>query len=168
MNLQVWKLRFFSLLLFGILLIGCSSLSNSPKEGIKDYKTLALKIEASQSEIAPGESLKIRFTVTNKGQQPVIIENVEQPVMDIKIVAPPNNQTVWSWSKENPDQVGHRIEWQPGESKRIETVWIPRMEDSRFSKRSIGLGGFINESPSSPPSVVIPITEVNICIKPCL
>lgn len=102
MNFQKWRARLFSLLLFSIVLMSCSGLSNSPRIGIKDYKTLVLKIEASQSEIAPGDSLKIHFTVTNNGQQPVIIENIEQPVMDIKIVAPPNNQTVWIWSQENP------------------------------------------------------------------
>lgn len=150
------------------MLISCNNLSNPSKEQLKDYKSLVLKIEASASEVAPGDSLQIRFTITNKGNQPVVIVNDRKPIMDILIMAPPNNQKVWMWSEEHPEQVNHHLIWQPGESKVIETVWIPTDQDSRFSRRPIGLGGIFNDDPSLPPSVVIPIAEVNICIKPCL
>ncbi|HEX4850922.1 MAG TPA: hypothetical protein VFV08_08960 [Puia sp.] len=74
----------------------------------------------------------MQFTIKNAGNQPAIIESMGTPVMDIVVDDGASRRILASWSAQNPDKVMHHLEWQPGESKVLELVWIPpQEEDSR-------------------------------------
>ncbi|CAG0972781.1 hypothetical protein ANRL3_01608 [Anaerolineae bacterium] len=89
---------------------------------------LLLTVSSDRSRVKVGDSVQIRFTITNTGQQPIVVESNDRPVLDI-LVAPAGGDVIRSWSAENPDKVSHRIEWKPGESKVLELGWHVREGD---------------------------------------
>jgi hypothetical protein len=89
---------------------------------------LLLKIESDHSRVQVGEAIHIRFTTRNTGNEPIVVEYQDTPVMDIVILGI-GDQVLASWSSRNPEQLSHRLEWKPGESKTIELIWIPTQAD---------------------------------------
>jgi aminopeptidase N len=101
---------------------------------------LLLKIESDRSKAEVGQPIRIRFTTRNTGNEPIVLESPDTPVIDI-VVDFSDGSELLTWSSHNPDQVVHRLEWKPGESKTIEFVWIPKRED-------ISIGSYKNAYPS--------------------
>jgi hypothetical protein len=89
---------------------------------------LLLRIESNRSRAQVGEAIHIRFTTRDTGNEPIVLESSATPVMDIVILGR-GDQVLASWSARNPEQVSHRLEWKPGESKTIDLVWVPTQAD---------------------------------------
>jgi hypothetical protein len=118
------------MLVMGIMLILTGCLTSQPK-GIIDknnYDTLLLDLESDSTRTQPGIPIQMRFTVKNAGERIWILESQDTPVMDIVILGI-GDQVLASWSSRNPEQLSHRLEWKPGESKTIELIWIPTQAD---------------------------------------
>ncbi len=84
---------------------------------------LSLRLTTNRSEVAVGQSVHMQFTITNTRHQTEVVETKDRPVMDITVDDAASHNTLLSWSSQHPDQVAHRLEWQPGESKTIELTW---------------------------------------------
>lgn len=130
------------LLLAGLgLMVACFPLLDTGLSHASNYNSLVLKIQTNRSQIHVGESIKVHFSITNEGKHPAMIETHDKPVMDI-IVQGVESQEVWhSWSEQNPPKVSNRIEWQPGETKEIELLWVAPPEEKG---RRVFVGGLLS------------------------
>jgi hypothetical protein len=134
---SVLAVIFAAVVLFTQVSCGDTALCNASNLG-----DLELEICSNRSFVRVGESVRVRFTVTNFGKQAIVLES-KLPVMDIEVRPVFDNQVLTSWSRQNPDKVLHRIEWKPGESKTLELTWTATEET--FSRR-IFLGGFLSRN----------------------
>lgn len=120
--------RFRRIFLIGTcLLIALAGCSNGQSDTVRQDH-LVLKLESNQSRAHVGEPVQIRFTITNTDREPIEIESKNAPVMDIYVEVVGDGPLL-TWSGLFPDQVSHRLRWQPGESKVIELTWIPKPGD---------------------------------------
>lgn len=119
-----------------LLLTACRSKDSelTQSSGV-DY--LVLTTRTNHSRVKLGNSVQIQFTVINTGDQPVIIESKEWPVLDILVTTLPSGNNIRTWSIENPAQVSHRIEWQPGEAQTLTMIWSVSINDKLESRFSI-------------------------------
>lgn len=92
------------------------------------YNDLVLRLHADQSRAQVGKPIHMQFSVTNEGTQPYTLESKQIPVMDIDVEEAGTQQVYLRWSAQHPDEVAHRLEWKPGESKVIELVWTPNRD----------------------------------------
>ncbi len=136
--------HFWRVLLIGtcllFLMAGCANGLSETAE----LDDLVLKLETNRSQAHVGEPVQIRYTVTNTGTRTQVVESNDKPAMDIvvKVMGDGNLQV---WSVEHPDQVVHRLEWQPGESKTIEWAWTPKPGDIYDGAyHAVGVSGFLN------------------------
>lgn len=118
---------------------------------------LLLTVSSDRSRVKVGDSVQIRITTANTGQQPIVVESNDRPVLDI-LVAPAGGDVIRSWSAENPDKVSHRVEWKPGESKTLEMVWHVK-EGDRLSPL-IFLIGALHADPGPGQSA-----SVSLCLE---
>jgi hypothetical protein len=95
---------------------------------VSGIDSLVLEFRSNQSRARVDEQIQMGFTITNRGQNRIIIESQGTPVMDISVDVVGGEQ-ILSWSNQNSDKVTHQIEWKPGESKVIEWIWVPKQED---------------------------------------
>lgn len=145
------KFHLIPLILVGLsmMLISCTTApiptqTNAYTEGAKGFDPLILRIRVNhpkQTCLKGGELLDIQFTVTNEGQtrRLEVLESKDQPVMDVTIREYTSMKPVYSWAVQNPSQVQHRVEWQPGESKTINVKWqLPQKEYAHQNLHIIG------------------------------
>lgn len=118
------------LLCLAILASGCSIYGNPPAVNETSRGQFLMKIEVDHSSAKVGEPVHIRLTTTNDGQQPYVVESKDRPVLDIVVKEVNSDKISFSWAAQNPDKVLNHIEWKPGESIVIETVWIPPQEEN--------------------------------------
>lgn len=111
-------------LTFVLMQMGCGT----GLRGTAGVDHLLLQTESNRSRAQADAPIQIRFTITNTGQNHIVVESPDTPVMDI-VVDVVGGPELFSWSGQNPDKVAHRLEWKPGESKTIELVWVPKPED---------------------------------------
>jgi hypothetical protein len=103
-------------------------------EGVAGLGALILRIRVNhpkQTCLQGGELLDIQFTVTNEGQNRrlEVLESKDKPVLDMVIGEHGSPELIYSWAAQNPDQVRHHVEWQPGESQTINVKWqLPQKE----------------------------------------
>jgi hypothetical protein len=159
-----WRVFLLSICLL-IVLIGC----DQPKGDGLSYTAyhaldeLTFKVESNHSQAQVGEPVLIRFTITNTGQKPDVVESADQPAMDI-IVQVVGGETLLRWSEQNSDKIVHHLEWQPGESKVIELTWTPKPEDVYVGAyHNIFLTGLVRWGPNRTQSAGVEICASNIC-----
>ncbi len=153
----------FALFFFLIWQAGCTLLGDSGLASGADSGVLHLGVSSNYSRVKPGNNVRIRFGVRNKGNETIVLESPDTPVMDIrvKVVGGPELLT---WSSQNPDKVSHRIEWKPGESKVIELTWLVRQEDVTYGHPyDIDLAGFLNSNSKSIQAAGISVCASNVC-----
>ena len=103
---------------FVLLITGCGGFSHSSSLGNLD---LRLQVDQQRGEV--GKPVTITFTVTKyqaENYDMGAIDAGENPVMDIVI----GNYAKWS-AEQASENVLHRLELKPGESKRIQMTWMP-------------------------------------------
>jgi len=144
--------------LTAILLLSQTSCSESQSATASYFGGLELKLEANRSSLKSGESVYIRFTTTNTGSRPIVIDSQDTPVLDIIVEEVPSRHRLASWSDRNPDKVSHRVEWKPGESKVMELTWTYSGKASPYAD-SVGL---LNGN-----SRVLQAASVRLCLEPC-
>ncbi len=89
---------------------------------------MLVEVWASSDCTKPGDNIKIRATVTNKGTRTQVIDLGDRPVLDI--VIDHQGQTV-RWSDGKPLTTDlTRLELKPGESKTIKMDWVVRQPAS--------------------------------------
>jgi hypothetical protein len=121
--------------------------TNIYTEGARGFDPLILRIRVDHPEkpcLKGGELLEINFTVTNEGQNRrlEVLESKDRPVMDIVIQESPSMKSVYSWAEQNPGQIQHRVEWQPGESKTINVKWqLPQKE---YAHQNLHIAGSVH------------------------
>lgn len=147
--------------LFGAaVLVACYQFQSAPKSQ-SEYQGLELQFDANRSPTTIGEPIHLRFTITNKNTYPIVIDSKEQSVIELNVVGVNNKHVYSSWSASNPEQVTHHMEWQPGETKTIETVWVPRQEVF-YSGRVVFVSGFLSEN-----SKVVQSVGILTCMGGC-
>mgnify|MGYP000073560943 CR=1 FL=1 len=146
-------------ILAGILFSGCDA--NSAKSQRTRYDDLVLQLDINRSRVQLGESILIRFTVKNVANEPIKIESKESPVLDVQVVVGGSDEVLYSWAAENPEQASKQLEWTPGETKTIETVWVPR-EEEFYSGRVVFVSGFLSEN-----SKVVQSVGILTCMGGC-
>ncbi len=112
------------IMMMGILLTGCT-LWQQPKSNRRRIGNLGLEIWASQTQLKAGESVDLRFTITNRGDGTEIVRIENKPVMDLRIRhGHPENWTELYWSdrREITPEI-RTLELASGESKTIEMTW---------------------------------------------
>ncbi|MGB8644239.1 MAG: hypothetical protein WCF84_03325 [Anaerolineae bacterium] len=82
------------------------------------------------------------FTVINRGNQTVVFETTDRPVMGIIVQDALSKEVLLTWSAQNPDKVSHHLEWKPGESKTIELTWTAAEAQGG---RNAAMGGWLNQ-----------------------
>jgi hypothetical protein len=133
------------------------------RKGTAVYNDLVLTVEANRSQARVGEPVQIRFTITNTGRQTEVVESNDKPVMDI-IVQVVGDRPLLVWSEQNPDQVSHHLQWQPGESKIIEWSWTPKQGDVYVGAfRDIFLSGVLYWGPNRSQSASVTLCASNVC-----
>lgn len=124
---------------------------------------LYLTFESDRAKAQIGEPVLMRFTVTNTGKQPIVLESKDKPVMDI-VVRVAGGGVLLSWSERNPHQIAHRMEWRPGESKVIELVWIPKQDDVYVGAyHDVFLSGILNDDSIPLQGVGVRLCASNFC-----
>ncbi len=103
---------------------------------------LALMFKSDHSRVKMGATVRMQFTITNTGKQPMVIEAKDRPVLDIVVSAMPNDEFIRSWSAENPDKVLHRVELKPGDSQVLDLTWTVSPGDKLGIR--ISLSGIVN------------------------
>ncbi|MBI5032869.1 MAG: hypothetical protein HZB51_20295 [Chloroflexi bacterium] len=107
---------------------------------------LLLEIHSSHSRVKVGDVVQIRFTIRNTGQQLIVVESKNLPVMDIR-VEEAGGHVLLTWSSQNSDKVSDRLEWKPGEVKVIDWTWTPKEGDVYIGNlHDIGLNGLLSGS----------------------
>ncbi len=121
---------------------------------------LVLTFKSNHSRVKVGDTVQMQFTVTNTGQEPIVLESSDRPVLDL-VVAVPGGYILRRWSSENPDMVSHRIEWKPGESHTLEMTWTVSSEDKLDIR--IGLSGDVNSGSATIQSVGVVLCLEGFC-----
>lgn len=125
---------------------------------------LLLKIESNRSRAQVGESIHIRFTTRNTGNEIIIIESKELPVMDVVVGPYGSDEVFLAWSELNPDKISHQLAWKPGESKIIELTWTPKQGEVWFgAPRYVRLSGLLSSDSKIVKSVGLMICASNTC-----
>jgi hypothetical protein len=119
---------------------------------------LVLTFKSNRSRVKMGDTVQMRFTVTNTGRQLIVIESNDRPVLDIVVSALPTGDVIRSWSTENPDKVSHRIEWKPGEAQVLEMMWTVSPGDKLGIR--ISLSGDVNSD-----STILKSSGVMLCLE---
>ncbi len=152
--------QIFALLALPFLLLGCLS---KPVNSIGSIDDFAVEIWSSNTCVQPGETIKLRATVTNRGAKTEIIESKKQPILDI-MIRNQGPEAHWSDGKV-PITDAARLELKPNESLSIEMDWTVKSPSSGsvfyVDARFAYLAKF-SES-SMPPSILI---NVGICPGP--
>ena len=153
--------KFRVLIAIGLLVmeVACASDGRAVLSDTAVYNNLVLKIEANRSQIRAGDSVQIRFTITNDGKQPVTIESTDIPVLDITVRDFKSKQLLLSWATQNPDKVSYRVEWKPGESKVLELVWTALAEPSYIPGQLVHISGGLNVN-----GKLIQAAGVDVCV----
>lgn len=90
------------------------------------FDRVGMILWADRTMFEEGESIELRFTVINDGDEGIVIEPDRGPVMDISLRFDPLTgfpEIHWSdGRKMTPDM--ERLELGPGESKSIEMTWV--------------------------------------------
>ncbi len=108
----------FTLSVLSVTLLGCLS---KPIKLTSVRGDFVVEIWASSDCVQPGDTIKLRATVTNKGTADQVVELSDQPVLDI-VIRNQGPSIRWSDGKSlTPDLT--RLELKPGESKSIEMEW---------------------------------------------
>jgi hypothetical protein len=138
----------------GFYLTGLSNKTN--------YDTLLLSLQTDRDRIQVGETVHMRFTVTNQGDT-WVLESKDTPVMDIT-VGIMGDGDITSWSAQNPDQGFHRLEWKRGESKVIEWTWTPKEGDVYIGAfHDIHLSGQLNKDSKIIQAAGVTLCSSNVC-----
>jgi len=119
-----WHL-IFTLAILSVTLLGCFSkpISNSSTGSLE--QPLVVEIWASSNCVHPGDNIKLRATVTNKGNGAQVIDLMDRPVLDIIIR---NQGPIARWSDGKPLTPDlTRLDLKAGESKAIELEWTVRI-----------------------------------------
>ncbi len=118
-----WYLT-FALSILAISLLACRVPKPVSSTGIIDEKVI--EIWASTDLIQPGQTVKLRATLTNHSGKSQIIELKDRPVLDLVVVAGTAEQpTRIRWSDGKPLTADlTRLALQPGESKSIELSYV--------------------------------------------
>jgi hypothetical protein len=120
---------------------------------------LLLRWESDRSWVKVGETVRMRFRVTNVGQQLIVYETADHSVLDITVEDVNSQKLILSWSSQNPDKVLHRVEWIPGESQVLELQWTP---DEEFQYgRLVHIGGHLRAN-----SKIIQSVGAMVCAGP--
>ncbi|CAG0972738.1 hypothetical protein ANRL3_01606 [Anaerolineae bacterium] len=119
---------------------------------------LVLEFQANRSQVRVGDTVQMRFKVTNKDQRPIVLEAKNRPVLDIVVSALPAGNVIRSWSNENPDKVSHRMEWKPGESQVLEMTWTVSPGDKLGIR--ISLSGDVNSD-----LIILKSSGVMLCLE---
>ncbi len=151
-------LIFLSLAL-GLMLFAC--FPNLPQSMVSNYDNLNLRFESNRSSARVGDRVEMRFTVKNVGNKPIKIQSRSGPVLDIQVNMAGSDKIFLLWSAQHPDQAASELEWQPGESKTIEAVWIPKQEDYTLGF-GVQLYGFLREG-----SRIVKDAGVIVCFGGC-
>lgn len=120
---------FFLTILCSVIVVSCTS-APVPVTSINTISlntVLDVEISASNGCVKSGETVKLRATVTNRGDKTQVIDLKDKPVLDI--LADFTQQTRhgevrWSDGKPLTSDLIH-LELAPGASKTIEMDWIP-------------------------------------------
>lgn len=123
------------------------------------YDTLILTLQADRSQLRAGETVHIRFAVTNEGNLPWIIESQDTPVLDITVRDFNNNKFLLSWATQNPDKRSDRVEWTPRESKVLELAWTPQTEPPYIPGQRVHISGTLNENGN-----LVQAAGVDVCV----
>lgn len=127
------------------------------------YNYLLLELHSNRSQAKVDESIHVRFTVTNTGQQSTVVESQDTPVMDI-VAGVTVDGKLLTWSSQNPNMVAHRLEWKPGESKVIELVWTPKQEDIVIGAfHDVHLAGRLYKDSKSIQSAGVDVCASDVC-----
>lgn len=154
--------HFWRVLLIGTCLLLTLASCATGLSDTAEVDVLILKVETDRSQAQVGVPIQIRFTVTNTGTRMRVAES-DKPVMDVTVRALGSDEDLQVWSVEHPDQVAHRLVWQPGESKTIEWAWTPKAEDvSSGSRHIVGVSGLLNWAPQHSQGA-----GVSICAAKC-
>ncbi len=116
------------MLILALGLVGCgihipNPVTTSSVVGIGGGPVV-VDVWASDNLVQPGETVKLRATVTNKPTQTFLVDLKDQPVLDI-VAKSQNRVTRWSDGKVLTSDLT-RLELQPGESKTIEMDYVAR------------------------------------------
>ena len=154
--------RFAVLLMIAALLTGCSLLWARPESNTASDGNLGLTLWVSQGRVSVGQSVHIRYTVENDGNQTEVIqlEEKQEPVMDIRVrfaVGSDWTTLCWSDGREITPEM-RRLELAPGESKTIEMTWIP---DEKATNESVRISGILNREP------MYQDVSIDICVGTC-
>ena len=124
-NTGNWPSKLLFLMIFTSVLTqaGCTTPSTQPQKAFAKLDDLGLIFESDHSWLKVGETVHMRFTITNNGSRTWVVESKNFPVLDIIVQDVNSGQLLLSWSAQNPDKVSHRVEWKPGESKMLELTW---------------------------------------------
>lgn len=153
------KFAVFAVLVFMLLQSACIAVLRDTA----NHSTLRLDFEANRDRARVGEPIYMRFSITNVGEQTLVFESKDTPVMDI-VVSESGGGALLSWSELNPDKVSYRIEWKRGESKVIELTWTPRQEDIYSgSRHDIDLDGYLNRDSKPIQSAGVRICASDVC-----
>jgi hypothetical protein len=143
-----------------VLTLTACKMENTGLSQTTSINHLFLTFNSNHSRVRVGDTVQMRFTITNRDQQPIVIESRDRPVLDI-LIAPAGGDVIRSWSTENPDKVSHRVEWKPSESKTLEFVWNVTEED-RLSPL-IYLIGTIHIDPNIEQSAYVTVCLEGFC-----
>ncbi|MBI5033542.1 MAG: hypothetical protein HZB51_23720 [Chloroflexi bacterium] len=141
------KLSLIPLIIVGLsmILASCSAAADTYTEGAARFDLLVLRIRVNHPKqlcLKSGDSLDIRFTVSNVGNELFVLETKDSPVLDIVIRE--YGRSIYAWAEQNPGQVQHRVEWQPGESKTVNVKWqLPQKE---YAHEALQIAGLISET----------------------
>lgn len=149
------QLPIFLVALLVMLLPGCGE---SQSVTASYFGGLELKIESDRSSLKSGESVHIRFTTTNTGSRPIVIESQDTPVLDIILEEVPSRRKLTSWADQHPDKASRRVEWKPSESKMMELTWTYSGKEHIFAD----FEGILSEN-----SRKVQAIGVRLCLEPC-
>ena len=116
-------MRWFLTLLVLVLVVLLSGCMHGPVSNQAFVSKLVIEVWASTNCANPGETVTLRASVTNNGEQIEFVELKNRPVLDLCISAYGGYNKCWSDNKPlTPDLT--RLELKPGQSRSIEMKWI--------------------------------------------
>jgi len=162
MNLRQTTEIIVTLLAFGFLAM--QTACDTGQRHVSGIDSLVLEVWSSRSRAQVGQLIQIKFTITNRGRNHIVLESPDTPVMDIVVSPYGSDEIFLKWSDQNPDQVAHRLEWKPGESKTIELVWTPKPGETWYgATRYVGISGKLYRNSKSVQSAGVMICASNAC-----
>ena len=111
----------------------------------RGYNDLRIIISADRHKADGGDSVRIRFTVVNYGDEIQVLESEEKPILDIWVHyydGAYEMEEWWSDGREITPEM-KRLQLSPGESKTIEMTWIA-WDEGYAAGESVHLLGVFN------------------------